>query len=222
MALGGATNSIPGPLAAICKPEEGHPLPGTSFLNRDDSGTTYGRGRSYRGRQRAVKPQNRSQRSCHHHPGPEARSRPRGDREDPLEALTFEGFRRWSHSPEFPERGRIEYLASHMEADLTLRKDREHLPPFTPCADVPELWLADAREEEVRFQILALKEGRQVPVVGAEGWIRSPRLGVSFRLIRYSTPVSTWSYVRERREGRGGRRAVSGFASPDACPHTSF
>jgi Uma2 family endonuclease len=213
----------------------------------------------------------------------------------PPEALTFEGFRKWSHSPEFPDRGRIDYLAGHVEADLSpedlythgtlkvaissglhalvegrlghvfsdstriasrfaglsvepdvvvvlwdslrsgrlrhvpaagkkpnryvelegapdvvvevvsdgsLRKDTERLPPLYARAGIPELWLADARGEEVWFQILTLEDGRYVPVeADAEGWIRSPRLGVSFRLVRYSTPVATWSYVLERREG---------------------
>jgi hypothetical protein len=39
--------------------------------------------------------------------------------EIPPEALTFKGFRRWSHSPEFPERGRIDYLAGHVDGDLS-------------------------------------------------------------------------------------------------------
>ena len=29
----------------------------------------------------------------------------------PADALTFEGFRRWAQSPEFPDTGRIDYLA---------------------------------------------------------------------------------------------------------------
>ena len=37
----------------------------------------------------------------------------------PADALTFEGFRSWSHSPEFPTTGRIDYLSDHVEVDLS-------------------------------------------------------------------------------------------------------
>jgi hypothetical protein len=33
----------------------------------------------------------------------------------PAEAQSFGGFRRWAHSEEFPERGRIDYLAGEIE-----------------------------------------------------------------------------------------------------------
>ena len=35
----------------------------------------------------------------------------------PADALTFEGFRGWALSPEFPETGRIDYLAGDVEVD---------------------------------------------------------------------------------------------------------
>jgi Uma2 family endonuclease len=37
----------------------------------------------------------------------------------PKEALTFEGFRKWVHTPEFPETGRIDYLAGDVEIDMS-------------------------------------------------------------------------------------------------------
>jgi len=67
------------------------------------------------------------------------------------------------------------------------------------AAGIPEMWVADARRGEVRFQIITLQGGRYVRIEpDAEGWMRSPHLGVSFRLSRHSTPVGTWYYVLER------------------------
>ena len=39
--------------------------------------------------------------------------------EIPMHALTFEGFRRWVHSPEFPETGRIDFLDGDIEVDMS-------------------------------------------------------------------------------------------------------
>ena len=37
----------------------------------------------------------------------------------PADASTFDGFRRWAHSPDFPETGRIDYLAGSLEIDMS-------------------------------------------------------------------------------------------------------
>lgn len=37
----------------------------------------------------------------------------------PVDALTFEGFRRWVHAREFPETGRIDYLDGDLEVDMS-------------------------------------------------------------------------------------------------------
>jgi Uma2 family endonuclease len=37
----------------------------------------------------------------------------------PAEALTFAGFRRWVCSPEFPEKGRIDFLAGEVDIDMS-------------------------------------------------------------------------------------------------------
>jgi Uma2 family endonuclease len=37
----------------------------------------------------------------------------------PLEARSLEAFRRWALSPDFPERGRIDYLAGDIEVDMS-------------------------------------------------------------------------------------------------------
>jgi Uma2 family endonuclease len=212
--------------------------------------------------------------------------------EIPLDALTFEGFRQWVHSSEFPETGRIDFLDGDIEVDMSpedlhthgivklaiastlhhlvagrlgeaftdrtrvvsrfaslsaepdavvvlwkslqegrvryvpaaseepgryvemegapdlvvevvsdssQRKDTKKLPLLYANAGVPELWIADTRGREIRFQIHALEDGAYVPIEpDAEGWMRS-RLGLAFRLIRHSTPVSTWYYVLEHR-----------------------
>lgn len=206
----------------------------------------------------------------------------------PSSAFTFAGFQRWLTAPDFPESGRIDYLAGDVEVDMSpedvqthavvkaalartlqevvseaergevyvdstrvssvwaglstepdvvvalwdsftsgrlryvtggapgrtsaiegspdliveivsdssVKKDTERLPRLYAKAQVPELWLIDARGEKLSFRVYTLKEGAYAavkPSVG--GWVRSPRLGSSFRLLRFPTPVSTWRYV---------------------------
>jgi Uma2 family endonuclease len=211
----------------------------------------------------------------------------------PQDALSFQGFRGWAESEEFPETGRIDYVAGHVEADLSPEdlhthgivkgaiyaalhslvagrlgevfvdkarvtsrfvelsvepdvvvvfweslksgqvryvpaasrkpdrfsemegapdvvaevvsdsseaKDLKLLPPLYAQAGVPELWLTDARRSNVRFQIQSLQEGRYVSMKpDSEGWIASPRLGLSFRLVRSHTPIATWHYLLEHK-----------------------
>ncbi len=214
----------------------------------------------------------------------------------PSDALTFEGFRRWAHSGEFPDTGRIDYLAGDVEVDMSpedlhthgivkvaitaglhalvterelgevfadstritspsaklsaepdvvvvlweslqagrvrylpaagkgpdryteiegapdvivevisdssVRKDTKRLPPLYAQAGVPELWIVDTREREMRFDLQFLQNGEYVSSVpDAEGWLRSERLGAFVRLSRRKTPLSTWSYRLEHREG---------------------
>ena len=87
-------------------------------------------------------------------------------------------------------------------SDSSVRKDLERLPPLYASAGVPELWLVDARGEKLRFDIHELQEGRYVPIAAdAEGWVRSPRLGHLFRLIRQRKPrLGAWRYRLEVRE----------------------
>lgn len=80
-------------------------------------------------------------------------------------------------------------------------KDTKLLPLVYARAGIPEMWLADTRNDKVRFQIYKLEDGKYIPVkADGNGWIRSPRLGRSFRLMRYQTPISSWYYVLEHRE----------------------
>lgn len=213
----------------------------------------------------------------------------------PLHALTFEGFRRWVHSAEFPETGRIDFLNGDVETDMcpedlhthgivkmtvasalhalvsgrlgeaftdrarvvsrfaslsvepdvvvvlwdalqtgrvryipassqkpdrfvemegapslvvevvsdsSQRKDTKKLPPLYARAGVPELWIVDTRGREIRFQIHVLEGGRyQLAEPDAEGWLSSRELDLAFRLVRRTTPVSSWYYVLEHRAG---------------------
>ena len=214
----------------------------------------------------------------------------------PTEALTFEGFRHWAHSGEFPDTGRIDYLAGDVEVDMSpedlhthgivkvaitvgldalvtarelgevfsdstritspvaelsaepdvvvvlweslqagrvrylpaagkkpdrfteiegapdvvvevvsdssVRKDTKRLPPLYAQAGVPELWIVDTRGRDMRFDLKLLQDGEYVsrgPDAG--GWLRSERLGALVRLSRRKTPISTWGYRLEHREG---------------------
>jgi Uma2 family endonuclease len=83
-----------------------------------------------------------------------------------------------------------------------VKKDRERLPRLYAQAGIPELWLTDAREENLRFEIHALRDGRYEPVTpDGEGWVVSARLGHAFRLNRRRRPdLGTWRYMLENRE----------------------
>ncbi|HEX3532511.1 MAG TPA: Uma2 family endonuclease [Thermoanaerobaculia bacterium] len=110
--------------------------------------------------------------------------------------------------------GRVRYVPSDPEiegapdviievvSDGSVRKDTQRLPPLYARAGIPELWLVDTRKEPLRFDIHLLQDGRYVRVEpDAEGWSRSERLGRFFRLTRRKTPVGTWGYRLEWREG---------------------
>jgi len=212
----------------------------------------------------------------------------------PADALSFEGFRKWIHTPEFPETGRIDYLAGDIEIDMSpedlhthgivkvaitlglgpvteseigeifvdrtrvssrfatlsvepdvvvvlweslqtgrvryipaasqepdryveiegapdvvvevvsdssVKKDTKRLPALYARAGIPELWIADTRGRDVRFEIRILREGEYVLVEPADdGWVRSERLEMLFRLTRRKTRMETWSYRLERQE----------------------
>jgi Uma2 family endonuclease len=88
-------------------------------------------------------------------------------------------------------------------SDGSVKKDTQRLPGLYARAGIPELWIADTRDEEtMRFEIHVLRGGEYVPVEpDAEGWVESERLGVSFRLTRRRTRIGTWGYRLERHEG---------------------
>jgi Uma2 family endonuclease len=89
-------------------------------------------------------------------------------------------------------------------SDSSVKKDTQRLPPLYASAGVPELWIVDARgEDDLRFDIHELRDGQYMRLdADAEGWIRSPRLGHAFRLIRRSSDrPGVWRYTLQAREG---------------------
>jgi Uma2 family endonuclease len=89
-------------------------------------------------------------------------------------------------------------LVVEIVSDGSVRKDLVRLPPLYAAAGVPELWLVDARGEEIRFEIQTLEAGRYGKVApDAQGWTSSPRLGLRFRLERREVRPGRWSYRLE-------------------------
>jgi hypothetical protein len=122
----------------------------------------------------------------------------------PPEAHSFAGFRRWSQSDEFPERGRTDFLAGKIEVDMSPEDLYTHgavktaIAALYAAAGVPEFWLIDARGDDVLFGIYQLIDGpyRRLPL-DADGWIFSPLLTRRVRLIRTRTPLNRWAYELE-------------------------
>jgi len=89
-------------------------------------------------------------------------------------------------------------LVVEIVSDGSVRKDLARLPPLYATAGVPELWLVDARGEEIRFEIRILEAGRYKALESdAGGWTASPRLGLRFRLKRQEARPGRWSYRLE-------------------------
>jgi Uma2 family endonuclease len=80
-------------------------------------------------------------------------------------------------------------LVVEIVSDSSVSKDTERLPPLYAQAGVPELWLVDARGEEIQFSILTLRRGRyEASEPDADGWTPSLQLDCSFRLTRIHQP----------------------------------
>lgn len=119
------------------------------------------------------------------------------------EALRSGRVRYLPGSPASPER----LMEVHGGADLAVEvvsrgsvsKDTRRLPPLYAKAGVLELWLADARRAELRFQIFHLHEDAYVEALpDAEGYRLSRVLGRRLRLRRELGPVpATWIYTVE-------------------------
>jgi Uma2 family endonuclease len=93
-------------------------------------------------------------------------------------------------------------LVVEVVSDSSAGKDLVRLPPFYAAAGVPELWLVDARQEPIRFEIQNLQEnGYEKVAPDAAGWTRSPRLGLSFRLVRREVRPGRWVYRMEHESG---------------------
>lgn len=86
-------------------------------------------------------------------------------------------------------------LVVEIVSDSSVGKDTRRLPARYAAAGVSELWLVDARGDELSFQIHALEAGayRRTPP-DPDGRTPSPVLGRSLRLTRERTRFDTWRY----------------------------
>jgi Uma2 family endonuclease len=87
----------------------------------------------------------------------------------------------------------VEVISKHSVA-----KDRRRLPALYARAGVPELWLLDARGEDVVFEIWSLEAKGYVRIApDSVGWTSSPVLGVRFRLRRDLDGAPRYTYELE-------------------------
>jgi Uma2 family endonuclease len=92
-------------------------------------------------------------------------------------------------------------LVVEIVSDGSVKKDTKRLPKLYARAGVPELWIVDARGDDLQFRIHALRDSSYVTVEpDSEGWIRSPQLGVDFRLVRRRSSPSPWRYTLKHRQ----------------------
>ena len=86
-------------------------------------------------------------------------------------------------------------LVVEIVSDGSETKDNERLPALYARAGIPELWLVDARGAEPRFEIRTLAAGRYERIAPSlDGTVRSPLLGLDFRLTRERTRFGGWRY----------------------------
>ena len=63
---------------------------------------------------------------------------------------------------------------------------------------IPEVWIADLRNDEIRFRIHTLRDSAYSEIEpDSEGWVRSPQLGWDFRLVRHRADPFPWRYKLE-------------------------
>jgi Uma2 family endonuclease len=92
-------------------------------------------------------------------------------------------------------------LVVEVVSDGSVKKDTKRLPPLYARAGIPELWLVDARNEDLRFEIHTLLGGRyETARQDGEGWVRSPCLQRFFRLVRHELDLDARVYKLEDRE----------------------
>jgi Uma2 family endonuclease len=93
-------------------------------------------------------------------------------------------------------------LVVEIVSDGSVKKDTQRLPPLYARSGIPELWIVDTRGEDLRFEVHSLHKGRYETLQpDTDGWIRSPRLGRVFRLIRLQQrDLGTCSFRLEDRE----------------------
>ena len=92
-------------------------------------------------------------------------------------------------------------LVVEIVSDGSVKKDTKRLPKLYARAGIPELWIVDARGDDLQFRIHALRDGSYVMVEpDYEGWVHSPQLGVDFRLVRRRASPFPWRYTLEHRK----------------------
>lgn len=86
-------------------------------------------------------------------------------------------------------------LVVEVVSDGSEHKDTERLPHLYAEAGIPEMWLVDARGNELRFDVLVLGENGYRPVPpGDDAYRDSPCLGSQVRLVRQASSRSPWRY----------------------------
>jgi len=86
-------------------------------------------------------------------------------------------------------------LIVEVVSDSSVKKDTQTLPKLYFAAGVPEFWLADARGDELFFQIHTRGEqGFVAQSIDAAGFQRSAILNRRFKLIRGLDELSHWQY----------------------------
>lgn len=91
-------------------------------------------------------------------------------------------------------------LVVEIVSDGSVGKDNRRLPRLYARAGIPEIWTVDARGKDLQFRIQSLRDGAYAAVEpDPEGWVRSPQLGLDFRLRRRRADPSPWRYTLEHR-----------------------
>ncbi len=92
-------------------------------------------------------------------------------------------------------------LVVEIVSDGSVKKDTKRLPDLYARAGIPELWIVDARGDDLRFQIHTLQDGSYITVEpNSEGWVRSPQLEADFQLVRRRSSPSPWRYTLKHRQ----------------------
>src|ERR1700681_1196111 len=90
-------------------------------------------------------------------------------------------------------------LVVEILSDTSEAKDTKRLPPRYARAEVPELWLLDARADRLRFELRILENGEyHLARPDRENWVHSPLLGGRVRVTRRPAHQSGWLYGLER------------------------
>ncbi|QDU58210.1 hypothetical protein Pan181_44430 [Aeoliella mucimassa] len=79
-------------------------------------------------------------------------------------------------------------------SDSSEEKDLEILRRAYHAAGIPEYWILDARNEEIRFLLLTWTENEYAMVESVDNWYRSSVFDIDFQLTRQIDQVGWWQY----------------------------